>query len=118
MPYWAKGTDAERQRLTEAFERMSVATYADRFDGFSGESFQTIGQKPDAFRLRRRMRVAFAIETDHDEALGETADHGGPDQATGAGYDDDVTAALDRLSSIRKNSPEVVEYLYDTLRRP
>ena len=45
-PYWSKGSDAERQQLTEAFERMSVATYADRFDGFSGESFETVGQKP------------------------------------------------------------------------
>jgi len=44
--HWSKGSDAERQRLAEAFERMSVATYADRFDGYSGESFETVGRKP------------------------------------------------------------------------
>ena len=44
--YWPKGTDGERDRLVAAFERMSVATYADRFDGFSGESFKTVGKKP------------------------------------------------------------------------
>lgn len=44
--HWSKGSDAQRQRLAEAFERMSVATYADRFDGYSGESFETVGRKP------------------------------------------------------------------------
>ena len=44
--HWSKGSDAQRQRLAEAFERMSVATYTDRFDGYSGESFETAGQKP------------------------------------------------------------------------
>lgn len=44
--HWAKGSEAARERLTTAFERMSVATYADRFDGYSGESFETVGRRP------------------------------------------------------------------------
>lgn len=44
--YWSKGSDADRARLLGAFERMSIATYADRFDGYSGESFETVGTKP------------------------------------------------------------------------
>lgn len=44
--HWAKASEAARQSLTAAFERMSVATYADRFDGYSGESFETMGRKP------------------------------------------------------------------------
>ena len=44
--HWTKGSDAEREKLLDAFERMSVATYADRFDGYSGETFETLGTKP------------------------------------------------------------------------
>lgn len=43
---WTQGTDEQRDRLARSFERMSVATYADRFDGYSGESFATDGTKP------------------------------------------------------------------------
>lgn len=42
-PPWTGFSPAEQQALIEAFSRWSVATYANRFDGFSGESFQTIG---------------------------------------------------------------------------
>ena len=38
---WSKGTDKEKESLARSFERMSVATYADRFNGYSGESFAT-----------------------------------------------------------------------------
>ncbi|MFN3449744.1 MAG: ABC transporter substrate-binding protein [Roseococcus sp.] len=42
-PPWTGFSPADQQALTEAFSRWSIATYANRFDGFSGESFQTIG---------------------------------------------------------------------------
>jgi phospholipid transport system substrate-binding protein len=42
-PPWTGFAPAEQQALTEAFSRWSVATYASRFDGFSGESFETLG---------------------------------------------------------------------------
>jgi phospholipid transport system substrate-binding protein len=40
--YWAKATDEERKRYVEAFSKMSTATYAARFDGFSGEKFDIL----------------------------------------------------------------------------
>ncbi|MBU6299651.1 MAG: ABC transporter substrate-binding protein [Alphaproteobacteria bacterium] len=49
-PSWATMTATDRQALTEAFERMTVANYASNFDGYSGEKFtvdptvQTRGQ--------------------------------------------------------------------------
>lgn len=42
-PPWSSFSAAEREAVTEAFRRWSIATYAARFDGFSGESFTTEG---------------------------------------------------------------------------
>ena len=42
-PPWTSFAPADQQALTEAFSRWSIATYANRFDGFSGESFETLG---------------------------------------------------------------------------
>jgi len=44
--HWDRAGEAERQRLVAAFTRMSVGTYAHRFDGFSGERFETDGESP------------------------------------------------------------------------
>lgn len=38
-PDWARLSEAERAELTTAFSDMVIATYASRFDGWSGESF-------------------------------------------------------------------------------
>jgi phospholipid transport system substrate-binding protein len=38
---WGKATPAEQDRLTDAFGRFSIATYAHQFDSFSGQSFET-----------------------------------------------------------------------------
>lgn len=43
--HWRKFTDAQKQALTDAFTRMTIATYAKRFDGFSGERFRTLSQE-------------------------------------------------------------------------
>jgi len=37
---------AQQQRLIEAFRHYIVATYADRFDSYSGEQLQVIGEQP------------------------------------------------------------------------
>ena len=42
-PPWTSFTAADQAALSEAFARWSIATYAARFDGFSGESFSTQG---------------------------------------------------------------------------
>ena len=43
--YWANADEAQRQRLLDAFTKLSITTYAARFNGFSGESFETLGQR-------------------------------------------------------------------------
>jgi len=44
--YWKKLDQAQRARLVDAFTRLTVATYAGRFDGFDGESFRIVSQGP------------------------------------------------------------------------
>lgn len=51
-PYW-KAADEERQnRLHAAFLRMSIATLATLFDGYSGQTFVFVGESPGPQRTR------------------------------------------------------------------
>lgn len=45
-PAWTGLGAAQQQALVAAFSDWSIATYASRFDGFGGESFETLGQTP------------------------------------------------------------------------
>src|SRR5229473_7466181 len=45
-PSWATLTQAQQQQLTEAFRHYVSATYADRFDSYSGEQLQVTGEQP------------------------------------------------------------------------
>lgn len=42
-PAWAGFTPGQQEAIATAFADWSIATYAGRFDGFSGESFSTSG---------------------------------------------------------------------------
>lgn len=42
---WKSATDEQKSKLVDAFQRVSVGTYAQRFDGFSGERFETLGEQ-------------------------------------------------------------------------
>ncbi len=44
--HWRGLAPAQRRRLIDTFGRMSIATFAFRFDGFSGERFDVIGEEP------------------------------------------------------------------------
>ncbi len=44
-PYWKTADAATRDRLVAAFTRMSIATLATLFDGYSGETFTLIDEK-------------------------------------------------------------------------
>jgi phospholipid transport system substrate-binding protein len=43
---WATLPPAQQQQLTEAFRHYIAATYADRFDSYSGEQLQVTGEQP------------------------------------------------------------------------
>jgi phospholipid transport system substrate-binding protein len=44
--YWRKLSEADRGRLVDAFTRMTHATYARRFTGYSGERFEIVDEAP------------------------------------------------------------------------
>jgi len=44
--YWSKATPAQQQKLTDAFARLSAATYASRFKGYSGQQFIIKREEP------------------------------------------------------------------------
>ena len=39
---WNTATEQQKKELVEAFKRMSVGTYASRFNGYSGQLFKTL----------------------------------------------------------------------------
>ena len=43
---WKKFNEKQRKQLTEALERLSIATFAARFKGYSGESFRVLSEEP------------------------------------------------------------------------
>lgn len=44
--FWRDTAEAQRDRLIQAFSRLSIGTYASRFTGYSGQSFVTLGRRP------------------------------------------------------------------------
>jgi phospholipid transport system substrate-binding protein len=59
--YWRKATSKAKKRLADSFLKFSAATYAARFTGFSGESFETVSTRkgPRGTQLiRTRLNLA------------------------------------------------------------
>jgi len=44
--YWRDFTDDQKQQVVAAFRDLSIATYAARFDGSSGQRFEILGEEP------------------------------------------------------------------------
>ncbi len=44
--HWRALTPDQRRNLVDAFGRMSIGTFAARFDGFGGERFEVTGEEP------------------------------------------------------------------------
>lgn len=42
--HWSRLDQTQRDRLVERFTQMSIATFAARFDGYSGERFEILGE--------------------------------------------------------------------------
>jgi phospholipid transport system substrate-binding protein len=42
---WREATAAQRAQLVAAFRNFSISTYANQFDGYSGQSFRTLGER-------------------------------------------------------------------------
>lgn len=44
--HWQELNEAQRDRLVEGFAELSIATFAARFDGYSGQRFDIVGTRP------------------------------------------------------------------------
>jgi phospholipid transport system substrate-binding protein len=44
--HWESADPTQRAALLQAFRRLSIATYASQFDGYSGERFEMVGDRP------------------------------------------------------------------------
>ena len=44
--FWKQASKSQKQRLTAAFKHMSISTLATFFDSYSGQTFETVGEKP------------------------------------------------------------------------
>jgi phospholipid transport system substrate-binding protein len=64
-PSWATLPPPEQQRLTDAFGNYVSATYADRFNIYSGEQLKVTGERPYGF--------AIMVETKIVKSNGEAA---------------------------------------------
>lgn len=46
--YWRRLTEAQKKAWVEDFSQLSIATYAYRFDGYSGEVFESVSEQETA----------------------------------------------------------------------
>ena len=44
--HWKNASDSQKQRIVEAFQRKNIATVATLFNGYSGQKFEHLGEKP------------------------------------------------------------------------
>ena len=59
-PAWASASAAEQQEMTEVFWRYVTATYADRFNSYSGQQLQVSGEEPRAANVIVDSRIVKA----------------------------------------------------------
>ena len=66
--HWKKLTEEDRERWLETFERLITANYAGRFNAFSGERFETLGEEA-AIHDTRVVRTQLVRPGDEDVQL-------------------------------------------------
>ena len=59
-PDWATVAETERSRAQAAFARYVAATYAEEFDGYAGERFEVLDERPFAYGVLVRSRIVKA----------------------------------------------------------
>jgi phospholipid transport system substrate-binding protein len=64
--HWKTASEAERDELVSTFRRFTIANYAGRFEGWSGQSFQTLGEEPS---MRGTTLVRTRLDEPDDEGV-------------------------------------------------
>ena len=76
--YWTDLTEDQRRALVDRFEAMTVATYAARFDGWSGQSFVIDGVE-DSARGRKLVKTHIVRPNEDDVPLTYVLERAGGD---------------------------------------
>ena len=63
--YWRSFTAEQKSQFIEIFSKLSIATYAYRFDGYSGERFKTISE--EELKRGHRLVETVLIKADGEE---------------------------------------------------
>ena len=66
--YWGKASEEMQERLLKTFRSYIIATYAGRFDGYSGQRFETLNEEP-ALRDTRLVRTRITAPDEDPIAL-------------------------------------------------
>ncbi len=64
--YWRKMDDQQKANFMNLFKRLSVATYASRFDGYSGESFVELSSE---MLKKGRLLIKTELQRPHDDPV-------------------------------------------------
>jgi phospholipid transport system substrate-binding protein len=56
-PAWRELSDDQKKQAGDAFARYIIATYADNFDGYSGEKFEVTGQQTNPYGTIVQSRI-------------------------------------------------------------
>ncbi len=65
--HWKKLDADQRGKLIEAFSSLTIATYAERFDGYSGERFDILNEKQ--FRRSTRLVKTVLVKSDGETII-------------------------------------------------
>ena len=65
--HWKRLSADQRGKLIEAFSALTIATYAERFDGYSGERFDTLNETQ--FRRRTRLVKTGLVKSDGETII-------------------------------------------------
>ncbi len=66
--YWREASEQMQERLLKTFRRYIIATYAGRFDGYSGQRFETVAEEP-ALRDTKLVRTRITAPNEDPIAL-------------------------------------------------
>ncbi len=64
--HWLELSTEQRDTIVDVFSRWTIAHYASRFNGYSGEQFETVSSEP-ARRGRQLVRTVLEVSNDRGE---------------------------------------------------
>ena len=104
---WKKMDKAKRQKFVDTFSRMTVATYAEQFDSYSGESFKTLDAGPDKrghFRVKTVLVKKNGEEISLDYTCTDTGDRWKIVSVSAKGVNDLSLKRADYSSFLKKHN--------------